>query len=58
VNDAAAAPEVDPPLRRRRGAAIYRPANLLARAVAWGCVRTLVGLLAAGILLCYATATG
>jgi hypothetical protein len=31
---------------------------LLARAVAWGCVRTLVGLLAAGILLYYAATTG
>jgi hypothetical protein len=31
-----------------------RPATVLARAVAWGVVRTLAGLLAAGILLSYA----
>ena len=57
VNDPSA-PEVDAPLRRSAGSAFYRPANLLARAIGWGFVRTLIGLLAAGILLFYAATTG
>jgi hypothetical protein len=28
--------------------------NAVARAVAWGFIRTLIGLLAAGLLVCYA----
>jgi hypothetical protein len=40
------------------GSALRRPANLIARAVAWGVVRTLIGLLAAGILVCHVAATG
>ncbi|MGE5794163.1 MAG: hypothetical protein ACM36B_15810 [Bacteroidota bacterium] len=40
------------------GSALRRPANLIARAVAWGVVRTLIGLLAAGILVCHVAASG
>lgn len=31
-------------------------AGVLARAVGWGIVRTLIGVVAAGILVCYAVA--
>jgi hypothetical protein len=43
---------------RSGGSAFGRPANVLARAVAWGFVRVLIGLLAAGILVFYAATTG
>jgi len=40
------------------GSLLGRPANLVACAIGWGVLRTLIGLLAAGILLTYAVAAG
>ena len=48
------APDIDPPLRRL----FQRPADAVARAVAWGFIRTFSGLLAAGLLVCYAYTSG
>ena len=48
------APDIDPPLRRL----FQRPADAVARAVAWGFIRMLSGLLAAGLLVCYAYTSG
>lgn len=47
-------PDIDLPLRRL----FQRPADAVARAVAWGLVRTFIGLLAAGLLVCYAYTSG
>ena len=44
--------------RARRPGRKTGAVNALAKAVGWGCVRMLIGLLAAGILLLYAVASG
>jgi hypothetical protein len=51
---ASPAPGIDPPFRRL----FQRPADAVARAVAWGLIRTFIGLLAAGLLVCYAYTSG
>jgi hypothetical protein len=59
VNDSASSiAEHDAQHRRRDRSAFGHPANMLARAVAWGFVRTLIGLLAAGIFVFYAATIG
>lgn len=53
-SSASPAPDIDLPLRRL----FQRPADAVARAVAWGLIRTFIGLLAAGLLVCYAYTSG
>ena len=43
------APRINASPRGRFG--LRAPADALARAIAWGCVRALIGLLAAGLLV-------
>jgi len=53
-SSAAPPPDIDLPLRRL----FQRPADAVARALAWGLIRTFIGLLAAGLLVCYAYTSG